>query len=143
MLSTLTALPIRLAILTPRIPTGIRWIARQPPEPLPQLNLRRMSPRWMDRSLCAAIPSTEADLMFFGIEHRGAPARLIAAVSQAREICNACPVTRECLTYALENDERYGVWGGTSGRQRNKLQTRIDAGASIAVIVAEELPDAP
>lgn len=30
----------------------------------------------------------------------------------ARAKCNACPVRRECLRYAVDNDERWGIWGG-------------------------------
>jgi hypothetical protein len=34
----------------------------------------------------------------------------------------ACPVQTECLAYALEHGERFGVWGGLSERARRKLQ---------------------
>ena len=30
----------------------------------------------------------------------------------------------ECLEYALENDERFGIWGGLSERERRKLKRR-------------------
>lgn len=30
----------------------------------------------------------------------------------ARNLCNACPVREECLRYALEEGETWGVWGG-------------------------------
>jgi WhiB family transcriptional regulator, redox-sensing transcriptional regulator len=30
----------------------------------------------------------------------------------AKRVCAACPVMGECLQYALDNDERYGIWGG-------------------------------
>jgi hypothetical protein len=33
---------------------------------------------------------------------------------KAIAICNTCPVTAECLQYALDNDERGGIWGGVS-----------------------------
>ncbi|MDP9903141.1 WhiB family transcriptional regulator [Arthrobacter bambusae] len=40
-----------------------------------------------------------------------------------RTICNSkCTVREECLKYALENDERFGIWGGLSARQRNKIK---------------------
>jgi Transcription factor WhiB len=39
----------------------------------------------------------------------------------ATRICAACPVRAECLAYALERDERFGVWGGLSERERRKL----------------------
>lgn len=40
---------------------------------------------------------------------------------QAKAICAGCPVTVECLDYALDNDERFGVWGGLSERERRRL----------------------
>jgi WhiB family redox-sensing transcriptional regulator len=39
----------------------------------------------------------------------------------ARAICDRCPVTAECLEYALANNEVHGCWGGTSERERRKL----------------------
>jgi WhiB family redox-sensing transcriptional regulator len=30
----------------------------------------------------------------------------------------------ECLEYALANDERFGIWGGLSERERRKLKKR-------------------
>lgn len=44
-----------------------------------------------------------------------------APVDPARAICQACPVTAQCLAYALANNERFGVWGGTSVNQRRTL----------------------
>lgn len=41
---------------------------------------------------------------------------------QAKAVCSACPVRTQCLTWALENNERWGVWGGLSERERRQLQ---------------------
>jgi WhiB family redox-sensing transcriptional regulator len=41
----------------------------------------------------------------------------------AAQVCQECPVIQECLEYALRHGE-YGVWGGTSERQRNKIRVR-------------------
>ena len=40
----------------------------------------------------------------------------------AKKICARCPVTGQCLEYALEHDERFGVWGGLSERERRRLK---------------------
>ena len=37
-------------------------------------------------------------------------------------VCAVCPVKDECLRYALKNDERFGVWGGLSPLQRQRLK---------------------
>ena len=39
----------------------------------------------------------------------------------AKRICARCPVRDACLEYALTHDERFGVWGGLSGRERRAL----------------------
>jgi WhiB family redox-sensing transcriptional regulator len=41
---------------------------------------------------------------------------------EAKRICAACPVRNECLEYALDNDERFGIWGGMSERERRRLK---------------------
>ena len=41
--------------------------------------------------------------------------------SDARKLCNKCPVRQQCLEYALANREEFGMWGGLSPQQRNKI----------------------
>jgi len=41
----------------------------------------------------------------------------------ARAVCARCPVSAKCLEYALTHDRVYGVWGGTTERERRKLTT--------------------
>lgn len=43
---------------------------------------------------------------------------------EAKKICADCPVLEECLAYALANDERFGIWGGKSERERRRLKKR-------------------
>jgi WhiB family redox-sensing transcriptional regulator len=40
-------------------------------------------------------------------------------------VCARCPVRQECLDYAIEARERYGIWGGTTERQRRRMARRI------------------
>ncbi len=42
----------------------------------------------------------------------------------AKKICSNCDVRQQCLEYALKNDERFGIWGGLSERERRKLKRR-------------------
>lgn len=39
-------------------------------------------------------------------------------------ICQQCPVTKECLQFALDNCERFGVWGGKSERWRRSFRSQ-------------------
>ena len=64
---------------------------------------------WRDRALCA-----ETDPEAFFPEKGG-------SVSVAKRVCFACEVRADCLEYALEHRERYGIWGGMSENQRRRL----------------------
>ena len=65
---------------------------------------------WRDSALCAQV---DGDLFF---PDKGGSNRA------AKKICAACDVQAECLAYALENSEPFGVWAGTSERQRTRMQ---------------------
>jgi WhiB family transcriptional regulator, redox-sensing transcriptional regulator len=38
--------------------------------------------------------------------------------SQAKAVCTACAVQPDCLSEALKSDERFGIWGGLTERER-------------------------
>ena len=40
------------------------------------------------------------------------------AFDLAKSICAGCRVRAECLDYAIEGGEIYGVWGGLSPQER-------------------------
>ena len=67
---------------------------------------------WQERALCA-----ETDPEAFFPEKGG-------STREAKKICTGCEVKAECLEYALSNDERFGIWGGLSERERRKLKKR-------------------
>lgn len=43
-------------------------------------------------------------------------------IRKARSICAVCPVVEECLEYALERREVYGIWGGKTERERQRIR---------------------
>ena len=45
----------------------------------------------------------------------------VASTNAAKAICRECPVQTQCLTYALDASEEFGVWGGLTGRERRAL----------------------
>lgn len=46
---------------------------------------------------------------------RGEPTR------EAKIQCLGCAVIEECLEFAIDNNVKYGIWGGLSERQRRKV----------------------
>jgi WhiB family transcriptional regulator, redox-sensing transcriptional regulator len=65
-----------------------------------------------DWTLLAECQYTDPDLF-----HSGDPGQ----TWHAKRVCAACPVREECLEYALSAGEKWGVWGGTSERQRQRI----------------------
>jgi WhiB family redox-sensing transcriptional regulator len=45
-----------------------------------------------------------------------------ASTKEAKAVCRACVVREDCLEYALENSEKFGIWGGLSERERRRLR---------------------
>lgn len=68
---------------------------------------------WQEQALCA---QTDPEAFF---PEKGGSTR------EAKRICQACAVRDECLEYALEHDERFGIWGGLSERERRRLKREI------------------
>jgi WhiB family redox-sensing transcriptional regulator len=67
---------------------------------------------WQERALCA---QTDPEAFF---PEKGGSTR------EAKRVCLACEVRTECLEYALANDERFGIWGGLSERERRRVKKR-------------------
>jgi WhiB family redox-sensing transcriptional regulator len=67
---------------------------------------------WQEQALCA---QTDPEAFF---PEKGGSTR------EAKRICSGCEVRSECLEYALEHDERFGIWGGLSERERRRLRRR-------------------
>lgn len=43
-------------------------------------------------------------------------------ILHAKAICRACPLREGCLRWALDNDEREGIWGGTTPKERELIK---------------------
>lgn len=43
---------------------------------------------------------------------------------EAKKICDVCPIREACLAHALEEKERYGMWGGTTPIERRRVERR-------------------
>ena len=65
---------------------------------------------WQNLANCLGV---DPDLFF---PERG------ASTKEAKAVCRACVVREDCLEYALENSEKFGIWGGLSERERRRLR---------------------
>jgi WhiB family redox-sensing transcriptional regulator len=45
-------------------------------------------------------------------------------IREAIRICEQCPVRQVCRRYALENGEKFGVWGGLTETERRRLRSQ-------------------
>ncbi len=50
--------------------------------------------------------------------------------SQAKALCGRCPVENECLAFAIENAEQYGIWGGMNHAERRRARWRFRRGST-------------
>lgn len=66
-------------------------------------------PKWQSDARCAEV---DPEIFF---PKRGGSAKA------ARAVCNHCAVRAQCLEYALDNKELFGIWGGASERERRRL----------------------
>ncbi len=71
------------------------------------------APGWQEEALCA---QTDPEAFF---PEKGGSTR------EAKRICTGCDVRAECLEYALAHDERFGIWGGLSERERRRIKRGV------------------
>lgn len=67
-------------------------------------------PEWMDEGICN---QTDPDEFF---PDKG------GSSAMAKRICRGCPVMAQCLDYAVDRNERFGIWGGQSEHERRKIR---------------------
>lgn len=94
------------------------------------MRLRSAAPPWFNddadkQAKCVAFPATKDHDPWYGdsedLEEED-------YASEAKAICKGtfdgkpCPLLESCLEFALVNNERYGVWGGTSPDERVLLR---------------------
>lgn len=88
----------------------------------PQLGLAQLvrdDQPWAEAALCA---QTDPESFF---PEKGGSTR------EAKAVCKKCTVRAECLDYAIDHDERFGIWGGMSERDRRKLKRVLEAGGDV------------
>lgn len=75
---------------------------------------------WMAQD-APTVPCAENPDWWYADHHNGENRLLQNA---ARNACADCPLRSDCLEWALENDERWGIWGGLDPEERHNLRRR-------------------
>lgn len=90
---------------------------------LPMSRIGRLR-NWEWQSVAACRGSDTAT--FYHPENERGPSRVRREL-RAKQFCAACPVVEECLRWALETREPYGVWGGMSVEEREHVIRKMSA----------------
>lgn len=76
--------------------------------------------RWQDIAACKGMDP----IIFFGPENAETVKEKHDREDSAKAVCSTCPVKKECLEYALDARESYGIWGGLTELERKALLRR-------------------
>lgn len=77
------------------------------------------SPDWHDRAECAKPQNLDKMDSFF--------ANKPSQQMEAKKLCGVCPVKRDCVKWALDSKQLWGIWGGLDYQQmRNTLSVNWD-----------------
>jgi WhiB family redox-sensing transcriptional regulator len=72
------------------------------------------NPVWQDQAACRqASPE-----LFFPLGKTG---QALTDIEAAKAICALCPVQSQCLAFALNTNQEFGIWGGTTEDERRRL----------------------
>ena len=89
---------------------------------------------WMQSAACADVPTE----VFFPILAAGGNGTNGDREENkaAKAICAVCPVVTECLNYALDARETFGVWGNTTPNERRHILAKRRRNARKASVAA-------
>lgn len=75
--------------------------------------------KWQLRAQCRGLPVE----MFFASDDDTGTTRQRILHERAKHVCRSCQVVQACLDHALKHPENYGIWGATTPRERQKMQS--------------------
>ena len=76
-----------------------------------------MNNDWIEKAACQGKGN---ELFFSDSTFRTVNKKMI---EQAKNVCRTCSVSADCLAYAINEDERFGIWGGYSSKELSALKT--------------------
>jgi WhiB family redox-sensing transcriptional regulator len=85
-----------------------------------ELEQRAVPVHWRELAQCRP-PAGQSEL-FFEPPYRELKEQKEAREAHAKTVCASCRVAKKCLEFAMENNERHGIWGGYTPEERNALR---------------------
>jgi WhiB family redox-sensing transcriptional regulator len=83
---------------------------------------------WRKDAICR---DTDPDL-FFPV---GSTGYALVQIDRAKRVCGECPVSQDCLQYAIDTNQDSGIWGGTSEEERRQIRRHLAGRATKAAAV--------
>ncbi len=96
---------------------------------------RKREPVKIDASgaLCAEIDPE----LWFPSADNDEKKSMYSAARYAKSVCAKCPLITPCLLTAVANKEEYGIWGGSSPRDRRAIRSKAQAKKFIVELQAK------
>lgn len=63
------------------------------------------------------VPCERSPQYFFPEDYPDPDVRRVAT-RIAKRLCGECPIRKTCFTYAIESNQRFGIWAGTTPAER-------------------------
>ncbi len=80
---------------------------------------------WRDHAICR---DTDPEL-FFPV---GTTGNALVQIDKAKEVCDECTASGDCLDFALATNQDSGIWGGLTEEERRVIRRRRVAAARAA-----------
>ena len=75
---------------------------------------------WQEQAACRSYDN----VLFFGPDQGESELEKQAREARAKAVCQRCPVSDPCLEFAMETNQKYGIWGGLTDKERASLKRR-------------------
>ena len=75
---------------------------------------------WQEQAACREYDNE----LFFGPDRPESELEKQTREMRAKAVCKTCPVVEPCLEFAMETNQKYGIWGGLTDKERASLKRR-------------------
>ena len=75
---------------------------------------------WQEEAECRKFDN----LLFFGPDQGETELEKQGREAKAKSVCQRCPALEPCLEFAMETNQKYGIWGGHTDKERASLKRR-------------------